>query len=161
MVEVLDDYGTQAGLMISPVLYRELLLPRHRVLTALIRDLAPGARIMFHSCGGVAPLIPDFIAAGFDVLNPLQPHAAGMDFRRMKAEHGDRMSFLGGLDVQQTLRGSRADVEAEIVERMRVLAPGGGFVFAPSHNLSHDVPLENVLWMVDTARRCGRYPISV
>lgn len=161
MVEALDDYGTQAGLMISPALYRELLLPRHRVLTAAIRELAPHSKIMFHSCGGVAPLIPDFIAAGFDVLNPLQPRAAGMDFPRMKADHGERISFLGGLDVQQTMRGSRAEVEAEAIERIRVLAPGGGFVFAPSHNLSHDVPLENVLFTVEVVRRYGNYPISV
>ena len=161
IVEVLDDYGTQSGLMISPTLYRELLLPRHRQLTALIRELAPAAKIMFHSCGGVAPLIPDFIKAGFDILNPLQPKAAGMDLPKMKAEFGDRMSYLGGMDVQQTLRGPKDGVREETIERLKVLAPGGGYIFAPSHNLSHDVPMENVLCMLETVRQYGEYPIRV
>ena len=161
IVEVLDDYGTQAGLMISPALYRELLLPRHRQLVALIRELAPQARIMFHSCGGVAPLIPDFIEAGFDVLNPLQPRAAGMDFPRIKRDYGEQISYLGGVDVQQALRGSRAEVEQEVKERIRVLAPGGGYILAPSHNLSHDVPVENVLHMLEVVRQSSTYPIRV
>jgi uroporphyrinogen decarboxylase len=161
VVEALDDYGSQSGLMISPALYREMFLPRHRRLNALIRQLAPQAKIMFHSCGGVAPLIPDFIEAGFDVLNPLQPRAAGMNFPKMKAEFGETMSFLGGLDVQQTLRGPRAGVEQETMELIRMLAPGGGFVFAPSHNLSHDVPVKNVLCMLETVQRYGSYPITM
>ena len=161
IVEVLDDYGTQSGLMISPTLYTELLLPRHRQLTALIRELAPAAKIVFHSCGGVAPLIPYFIKAGFDILNPLQPKAVGMDFPKMKAEFGDRMSYLGGMDVQQTLRGPKDGVRQETIERLRVLAPGGGYIFAPSHNLSHDVPMENVLCMLETVRQYGEYPIRV
>ncbi len=161
IVEVLDDYGTQAGLMISPELYRELLLPRHKILTARIRQLAPEAKIMFHSCGGVAPLIPDFIEAGFDVLNPLQPRAAGMDFPKMKREFGDQMSYLGGLDVQQTMRGPQEGVIRESIERIKVLAPGGGFIFAPSHNLSHDVPVKNVLTMIETVKKYGTYPIDL
>lgn len=160
IVEVLDDYGTQSGLMISPDLYKELLLPRHRKLTPLLRELAPQAKIMFHSCGGVAPLIPDFIEAGFDILNPLQPRAAGMDFPGMKEAYGDRMSYLGGLDVQQTMRGSQAGVEKETRDLIRVMAPGGGFIFSPSHNLFHDVPVDNVLCMLDTIRRYGKYPIN-
>jgi uroporphyrinogen decarboxylase len=160
VVEVLDDYGTQSGLMISPALYREMLLPRHRQLVALIHKLAPQAKIMFHSCGGVAPLIPDFIEAGFDILNPLQPRAAGMDLFKIKAEYGKYMSFLGGLDVQQTLRGPRSGVEQETAELIRTLAPGGGFIFAPSHNLSQDVPVENVLHMLATVQDYGRYPVS-
>ena len=161
IVEVLDDYGTQSGLMLSPTLYTELLLPRHRRLTALIRELAPAAKIMFHSCGGVASLIPDFIKAGFDILNPLQPKAVGMDFPKMKAEFGDRMSYLGGMDVQQTLRGPKDGVREETIERLRVLAPGGGYIFAPSHNLSHDVPMENVLCMLETVRQYGEYRIRM
>jgi len=161
VVEVLDDYGTQAGLMISPNLYRELLLPRHQQLTSLIRDLAPEAKIMFHSCGGVAPLLPDFIAAGFDILNPLQPRAAGMDFPKMKQDFGQEMNFLGGLDVQQTMRGPESEVIVEVKERLRVLAPGGGYIFAPSHNLSHDIPIENVFTMIDVVKQHGRYPIQI
>jgi uroporphyrinogen decarboxylase len=114
---------------------------------------------MFHSCGAVAPLINDFVVTGFDALNPLQPRAAGMEPAVLKREYGDRMSFLGGIDVQQTLRGSREGVRDEVCHRIRHYGPGGGYILAPSHNLFDDVPLGNVLCMLETAREFGAYPI--
>ena len=161
LTEMIDDYGSQSGLLFSPRLYRELLQPLQQRIVALIRQLAPQARIMFHSCGAVAPLINDFVVTGFDALNPLQPRAAGMEPAVLKREYGDRMSFLGGIDVQQTLRGSREGVRDEVCHRIRHYGPGGGYILAPSHNLFDDVPLGNVLCMLETAREVGAYPIRV
>ena len=160
MAEMIDDYGSQSGLLFSPRLYRQLLQPLQRRIVALIHELAPRAKIMFHSCGAVAALIGEFVATGFDVLNPLQPRATGMDAATLKADHGDRMAFLGGIDVQQTLRGSREGVAAEVCHRIAAYGPGGGYVLAPSHNLFDDVPLANVLCMIETAREAGVYPLE-
>ena len=152
IVEMIDDYGSQSSLLFAPRLYRELLQPRHRRLVALIRELAPQAKIMFHSCGAVSRLINDFIDTGFDVLNPLQSRAVGMEPAGLKREFGDRICFLGGIDVQETLRGSAEGVAQEVQDRLTSLAPGGGYVLAPSHNLFDDVPMANVLFMLATAR---------
>ena len=161
MVEMIDDYGSQSGLLFSPRLYRNLLQPLQQCIVALIHQLAPQARIMFHSCGAVAPLINDFVVTGFDALNPLQPRAVGMEPAVLKREYGDRMGFLGGIDVQQTLRGPREGVRDEVRDRIRHYGPGGGYILAPSHNLFDDVPLTNVLCMLETAREFGCYPIEV
>ena len=161
ITEMIDDYGSQSGLLFSPKLYRELLQPLQVRIVALIRELAPQARIMFHSCGAVAPLISDFIVTGFDVLNPLQPRAAGMEPAALKREYGDRMCFLGGIDVQQTLRGPREGVRDEVRDRIRHYGPGGGYILAPSHNLFDDVPFENALCLLESAREYGAYPIQV
>lgn len=158
MAEMIDDYGSQGGLLFSPRLYRQLLQPLQKRIIALIHELAPQAKIMFHSCGAVAPLIPDFVATGFNVLNPLQPRATGMVPATLKADHGDRMAFLGGVDVQQTLRGPVEGVAAEVRDRISAYGPGGGYILAPSHNLFDDVPLANVLCMIETARDAGAYP---
>lgn len=160
IAEMIDDYGSQSGLLFSPRLYRQLLQPLQQRIVALIHELAPQAKIMFHSCGAVAPLINDFIQTGFDLLNPLQPRAAGMEPAALKAAFGDRMAFLGGIDVQQTLRGPAEGVRAEVRDRIAHYGPGGGYILAPSHNLFDDVPLTNVFCMLQAAREYGAYPFS-
>ena len=159
MAEMIDDYGSQSGLLFSPRLYRQLLQPLQQRIVGLIHELAPQAKIIFHSCGTVAPLVNDFIQTGFDVLNPLQPRATGMKAAVLKGAYGDRMAFLGGIDVQQTLRGPGEAVRAEVCDRISHYGPGGGYILAPSHNLFDDVPLANVLCMLETAREFGAYPL--
>jgi uroporphyrinogen decarboxylase len=161
IVEMLDDYGSQDGPLISPKLYQEMLKPRHVEMVQEIKRLAHNAKILFHSCGSVYSFVEDFIDVGFDILNPVQPIAKDMDPARLKREFGSRMCFLGGVDVQVAMRGSLAQAEEEVKTRIRQLGPGGGYVFAPSHNVFADIPLENFLSMIEWAKTFGRYPIQI
>lgn len=147
-----DDFGTQQGLQISPALYRSLIQPYHRELYGLVHARTR-ARVFLHSCGAVYDLIPDLIGAGVDILNPVQTSAAKMDPERLKREFGDRLVFWGGgCDVQRTLpRATPEEVAAEVRWRLSVFASGGGYVFAPIHDLQHDIPPENIVAMYDAA----------
>ncbi len=160
IVELADDLGTQIGPMISPKAYRELLRDKHAYLAQIVKENAPGARFLLHSCGSVKAFIPDFIEAGFDILNPVQPLAQGMDPTVLKAEYGNEICFLGGVDVQQTMRGPVEGVRAEVRQRIEELGRGGGYILAPSHNFGDDVPMENILAFFEAAREYGTYPIG-
>jgi uroporphyrinogen decarboxylase len=90
---------------------------------------------------------------GIDVLNPLQPRAAGMDAARIKADFGDRLSFHGAIDIQHTLpHGTPNAVQAEVRERCTVLGRGGGYICTSAHYLQADTPLENIIAMYTTPR---------
>ncbi len=152
MVYTYDDVGIQTGLMMSQAMWREFILPRHQRLNAAIRRYP--VRIMYHSCGAIYPLIGAFAAEmGIDVLNPLQPRAAGMDLARIKREFGHRLAFHGAVDIQRTLPfGTPQEVQAEVRERCRVLGQGGGYICASSHYIQADTPLENIIAMYTTPR---------
>ena len=157
IVELADDLGSQAGPLIAPRLYRELLRDKHAYLIRTIKEKAPNAKVMLHSCGAIKPFISDFIAAGVDILNPVQPLAKNMDPVKLKAEFGKEIVFLGGVDVQQTMRGPVEGVRDEVRRRIDELGADGGFILAPSHNFGDDVPLENILAFFETAYEYGRY----
>lgn len=141
-----DDLGTQNSLLVSPGMYRRILKPRHKKIVSVIKRAAPHVKVFFHTCGAVRPLIPDFIEAGFDVLNPVQVSAAGMDTKELKRDFGDCLTFWGGgVDTQNTLPyGTPAQVKDEVKRRIEDLAPSGGFVFGAVHNIQVDVPPENI-----------------
>jgi len=160
IVEWADDVGTQTGPMFSPEIYKDLILEKHAVISQIVREKAPHAKFLLHSCGSVRRFIPYFIEAGFDILNPVQPMAKGMNPAELKAEIGSEISFLRGVDVQQTMRGPVEGVRTEVKQRIEELGPGGGYVLAPSHNFGDDVPLENILAFFETAKEYGSYPIG-
>ena len=152
-----DDLSTQDGWMIRPDLYRRMIKPKQRRLVEAIRRKT-NARLFFHACGAVFDLIPDLIDLGFDIVNPVQVSARGMDTRRLKQTYGKDIVFWGGVDSQHVLPfGSRRDVEEEVKRRIDDLAPGGGFVLAAVHNIQAQVPPENVIAMFETALRYGKY----
>ncbi len=159
IVEMADDLGTQSGPMISPKLYRNVMKPKHESTINLIKKKAPQARVLLHTDGSVRRFIPDLIEAGFDVINPVQPTAEGMNPVELKAEFGSEMCFLGGVDVQNAMRGSVQDVRDEVKLRISEFGPGGGYVLAPSHNFGDDIPLENLLAFFEAAEEFGGYPI--
>lgn len=156
-----DDLGMQTGLQFGPDLYRRFFKPYHRRLYEMVHSRSQ-ARVFLHSCGSVYDLIPDLIEVGVDVLNPVQTSAAQMDSARLKQEFGERLTFWGGGCCPHRVLpwATPAAVEAEVRERLRVFAPGGGYVFAPIHDIQPDVPPENVVAMYDAALRYGRYPIA-
>jgi len=154
MVYTYDDVGIQNGLLMSPRLWRTFILPCHQRLNAAIRAARYPVKILYHSCGAVFPLIGPFVdEMGIDALNPLQPRAAGMDMRRIKAEFGERLAFHGAIDIQHTLpHGTPDEVQAEVRERCRVLGRGGGYICASAHYLQADTPLENIIAMYTAPR---------
>jgi uroporphyrinogen-III decarboxylase len=140
------DFGTQTGQFCSVQTYRELYKPFHKAVNDRIHKLTPW-KTFIHSCGAVAPFMPEFIDAGFDVLNPVQCSAKGMDPRWLKREFGRQLVFWGGgVDTQQTLPfGTPDEVYRQVRERIDIFAEGGGFVFNSIHNVQGNVPTENVL----------------
>jgi uroporphyrinogen decarboxylase len=152
IVEYADDLGTQSAPLISPKTYRALIKPCHVRIIDSIRAKAPHVKIMLHSCGSVRKFIPDFIEAGFDMLNPIQTAAGGMEPAELKAEFGNGLVFLGGVDVQQKMRGSAETVREEVRSLIQAMGKGGGYVLAPSHNFGDDVPLKNILAFFEVDR---------
>ncbi|RKY05786.1 MAG: methyltransferase [Planctomycetota bacterium] len=142
------DFGTQNGLFISPQSYRDLFKPFHKAINDHIHKNS-NWKVFIHSCGSVVELLPDLIEAGFDILNPVQCSAAGMDPKMLKSEFGDDLVFWGGgVDTQKTLPfGTAEEVYDEVSERISIFNNNGGFVFDAIHNIQANVPVENVLAM--------------
>jgi uroporphyrinogen decarboxylase len=158
LVFMADDLGSQEGMLVSPDAYRRFLKPYQAAWIEAARRLAPGTRIAYHSCGSFREVIPDLIEIGVEVLTPIQPLARDMDPAGLKRDFGRDLSFMGGLDTQRLLpRGTPDEVRQGARELIDALAPGGGFIFAASHELLPDVPPANIDAMFDEAQRYGRY----
>jgi hypothetical protein len=154
------DFGSQHGPFISTKAYRDLYKPFHIEINQWVHKHTTW-KIFIHSCGSIRALLPDFIDAGFDILNPVQCSAAGMDACELKKDFGERVTFWGGgVDTQRTLPfGTPEEVRKEVSERLKIFGPGGGFVFNTIHNVQARVPIENVLAMYEAVRQCGGYPL--
>ena len=147
-----DDSGTQRCEFINPDLWAEMMKPHYAKLCGWIHRNTR-MKTFLHSCGSIPRLIPHFIDAGVDILNPVQTSAAGMDPKGLKKAYGDRIVFWGGgCDTQSILPGATPDeVRKHVRERMRIFAPGGGYVFTQVHNVQANVPPENVQAMLEAA----------
>ena len=139
------DFGTQRGPFISVNSYRDLFKPFHRKVNDLIHRRSHW-KTFIHSCGSVYALIPDFLEAGFDILNPVQCSATDMEAPRLKHEFGDRFVFWGGgVDTQKTMAfGTPGQVYAEVRERIDIFNEKGGFVFNAVHNIQGNTPVDNI-----------------
>jgi uroporphyrinogen decarboxylase len=159
VVAEFDDYGTQTSQLISPRMFRQQLKPRLRTLSARIKQLAPGAKLFFHSCGNVRPIIPDLIEIDVQILNPVHVRAKGMEPVALKRDFGDALVFWGGgVDTQGVLpTGTPQEVKDDVRRNIEALAPGGGFVFSSVHNIQADVPIENLIAMWEAWREYGTY----
>ncbi|MGQ9634422.1 MAG: uroporphyrinogen decarboxylase family protein [Bryobacteraceae bacterium] len=147
------DFGTQKSAFCSVETFRELYFPYYKQVNDWIHKHTPW-KTFKHSCGSVARFIPSFIEAGFDILNPVQCSAADMEPERLKAAYGDRLIFWGGgVDTQRVLPfGTPAEVRAQVLDRCRVFARGGGFVFNSIHNIQARTPVENIIAMLNAVR---------
>jgi uroporphyrinogen-III decarboxylase len=147
------DFGAQNNLFISENAYRDLYKPFHRAINDWVHNNT-GWKTFIHSCGSVVKLIPDFIEAGFDILNPVQTAAAGMDPKDLKERFGEQIVFWGGgVDTQKTLPfGTPEEVRREVQERVEIFGRGGGFVFAGIHNIQAGVPVENLIALFEAFR---------
>ncbi|UCC21451.1 MAG: methyltransferase, partial [Planctomycetota bacterium] len=155
-VIILDatDLAAQNTLICGPEGYRELNLPFSKKQNDWIHANTEW-KTMKHCCGGCEPLIEGFIEAGFDVLNPVQTSAKGMDAQLLSEKYGDRIVFWGGgVDTQRTLPFGTADeVRREVAERVKTFSGKNGFVFAAIHNIQSNTPTENVLAMFEALGR--------
>jgi len=150
------DFGTQGGLFISIPAYRKLFQPYHRRLNDFIHEHS-NWKTFIHSCGAVAPLIPEFIAAGFDILNPVQCSAAGMDPVQLKRNFGRDLVFWGGcVNTQHTMYETPEAVYREVRERIDIFNRDGGFVCNAVHNIQGNSPVENVLAMFRAIHDSGK-----
>jgi len=144
------DFGTQSSTFCSNATFRELYFPYYKRVNDWIHAHTAW-KTFKHSCGSVVRLIPDFIACGFDILNPVQCSAAGMDAARLKADFGGRIVFWGGgVDTQKTLPfGTPEQVRRQVLQRCEVFSNNGGFVFNAIHNVQARTPVENVVAMIN------------
>jgi hypothetical protein len=147
------DFGTQISQFCSVNTFRELYQPCYRTVNDWIHKHTSW-KTMKHTCGAVRPLIPEMIAAGFDILNPVQCSATGMEAEGLKKDFGDRITFWGGgVDTQKTLPfGTPAQVREEVLSRCEIFSSGGGFVFNSIHNLQARTPVENLVAMFEAVR---------
>jgi len=145
-----DDLGMQSGPIMSPQMYREFFKSRHQVLWNRAKQLAD-VKVMLHCCGGVRELLGDLIEAGLDAINPVQISCAGMEAAQLKADFGrDITLWGGGCDTRDILpNATPQEVSEHVAEQIKILNPGGGFVFQQVHNIMANVPPENIVAMFD------------
>jgi uroporphyrinogen decarboxylase len=148
-----DDLGAQNCPQISPQMYREFFKPRHAIMWGRAKQLAP-VKVMLHCCGAVRPLLPDLIDAGLDAINPVQISCRGMEAEGLKRDFGKDLAFWGGgCDTQRILPcGTPEEVRVHVKENVKVMEPGGGFVFQQVHNMMANVPPENIIAMYEAVR---------
>jgi uroporphyrinogen decarboxylase len=153
-----DDFGTQSGLIMSPVMWRRVFRPLYAQVFGHVKEINPEIVIIMHSDGAVAPLLPDLIEIGLDVFNPVQPNVPGHDPRELKERFGARLSFFGAIDQQYLLpNGSVDDIEADVREKIEILGEGGGYIIAPAHIVQADTLPENVEAFIAAAQKYGSY----
>ena len=164
MIRVGDDVGAQQSMMISPESWRELAKPRLKYMFDRFRKENPELFIKFHSCGDYSPIIPDEIELGVDLSGLMQPTGGNKDQAGIKKKYGGDIALIGGLDVQNLLpRGQVEDVRAAVLDVMKNLAVGGGYVFSPAHYILADVPVQNIWALFEAVNDYGvygKYPLD-
>jgi len=144
-----SDWGAQRGLLFSPDTWDDLIRPGEQREYDLVHSY--GRDVWVHSCGSIEPLIPRLVEMGVDVLNPVQPEC--MDISKLKADAGDRLTFWGGISTQTVLPfGTPDEVRAEARRVRSIMAEDGGYIFSPSQELQGDVPVDNLMALLDVAR---------
>jgi hypothetical protein len=156
-----QDFGAQNREMFSPALFERFYEPCYRAQCDWIHRNTPW-KVAKHCCGSVPNMIEPMIRAGIDILNPVQTSSAGMDARWLKESFGDRITFWGGgVDTQRVLPFAKPEeVYEHVVERLRIFAPGGGFLWSAVHNIQYTVPPENIVAAIQAVHDFGRYPIE-
>lgn len=151
IIRIGDDVGMQSTLMMSEDFYRKFLKPRLAKVIKAAKDVKPDIIMQYHTCGFITPLIGDFIEAGIDVLNPVQPEC--MDFAQLHAEFGDRLSFSGTVGTQTTMPfGTPQEVRDVTMRNLEIAGDKGGLLCCPTHLLEPEVPWENIIAYVEACR---------
>ena len=162
-----EDLASEKQTFCSPDMFREMILPYYRecldYVGRIFREKNPEGKLEFHSCGAVSyPFMEDLLDAGMQVYDALEVKVKD-DCKpgRYKERYGERLAFLGGIDVQWTLPfGTAADVRNEVKERISEMAPGGGYILSSAHRIQPDMPFENIVAMYEAVQEFGNYPIQ-
>lgn len=149
-----EDIGSQKALIMHPEMWREVFKPE---LQRIIEPYKKANKLVFfHSCGHIMEIVGDLVEVGVDVLHPIQARAN--DLRELKQRYGSKITYMGGIDTQYTLmRGTPKEVEIETIQRLKDLAPGGGYVAGPDQSMPF--PRENIEALVNTVKKYGEYPL--
>jgi uroporphyrinogen decarboxylase len=143
-----DDWGDQRGVIIGPKRWRKFIKPRWAKIYERVHQ--HGKIVMHHSCGSVATIMPDIIEIGIDVLESVQPEAAGMNPYELKQKWGDKISFWGCLGSQSTIPfGTPMEVRNEVRRLKQEMGHGGGYILAPAKPLQQETPTENAVALVE------------
>jgi uroporphyrinogen-III decarboxylase len=147
------DFGTQNSSFCSPATFRSLWMPHYRRINEWIHANTRW-KTFKHSCGAVAKFVPLFIESGFDILNPVQCSAAGMDPEALKQKFGRDLVFWGGgVDTQRVLPfGTPREVREQVLRRCEIFGQDGGFVFNTVHNIQARTPVAQIAAMIDAVR---------
>lgn len=147
------DFGTQSSTFCSPNTFRELYIPYYKKVNDWIHANT-GWKTFKHCCGAIESFMELFIESGFDIINPVQCSATGMDPRLLKDKYGDRLTFWGGgVDSQNILPfETPKEVRKQVLERCEIFANNGGFVFNSIHNVQAKTPIENIVAMIDAVK---------
>ena len=164
MIRVGDDVGAQQAMMISPKQWRELAKPRFDYMFKEFRKANSDLFIKLHSCGDYSPILGDMVELGVDLSGLMQPTGGNKDQVGLKKKYGNDIALIGGFDVQRLLpRGQVEDVRQGVLDVMRNLGTGGGYIFSPSHYILADVPIQNIYTMLEAQRdfgTYGKYPLN-
>lgn len=151
-----NDFGAQAGPMISPKLFRRFILPHLKRFVDLGHEF--GKPVIMHCDGSIRVLLPDMIAIGLDGIQSVQPYCAGMELSALKRDFGAQLSFMGCIDTQALIEGTAEEARQLTLRTLQIMMPGGGFIASPSHDyLLPETPVENVIVMYETIREFGMY----
>lgn len=154
-----DDYGSTQAPLFSPETFREFMAPQLKRIKAVADEL--GLKMILHSDGNIAKLIPEIIACGIDGLHPIQ-RCADMEIGDVKTRYGDKLTLFGNIDnVGVLVSGTEDDIDAMVKDCIHKAAPGGGYCLGSDHSVHDDIPNRNVYAMRDAARKYGHYPIEV
>ena len=155
-----DDWGSQTGPLISPQDFRKNVVPRFKDVIRFMKDRSD-AKVAYHSCGSVMWCMDDFIEMGVDIVQPLQANAKDMDAKVIKKNYHGKLVLHGGLDNQGKFHLDKDILAADCKEKLSILAPGGGYLYATGHNIQANCPPENILAIFETCKRYGKYPITI
>jgi hypothetical protein len=147
------DFGTQTSSFCSTETFDALYAPYYKRINDWIHKNTEW-KTFKHSCGAVEPFMSHFVEAGFDIINPVQCSAEGMDPAQLKERYGDKLVFWGGgVDTQKTLPfGSPDDVRKQVLDRCQIFSRNGGFVFNAIHNVQANTPVENMVSMINAVK---------
>ena len=150
VVAIGDDYGMQESMLLSPEIWRKQIKSRYKELISDIKSKYKNINWLHHSCGAIFPIIEDLIEIGVDILNSIQPKAKGMEPIKLKEEFGKRITFSGGIDIQELLPfGTPEGIRKEVLRILDILSVDGGFIIGPSHNIQARTPAENIIAFYD------------
>ena len=145
-----SDWGTQSNMIMSPKTWRKMIAPGEQKEYDLLKKF--GKDIFIHSCGDIKRIMPDLVQMGVDALNPVQPEC--MDIYELKAQYGNRITFWGGISTQRTLPyGTVEEVQAEVAKVIQAMSINGGYITSPSQEIQTDVPFENLIALIETAKK--------